>query len=289
VNALLAAFDNPNIDDIDLVLKFRVENPNPLVADFSALTTTGPAPLTVQFTDTSSGSPTSYLWNFGDSSSTTTVQNPAHTYYQTGTYTVSLTVSNGGISSTTTKNGYITVTGVTPTPTPTPPIPGSDAISLYTGWNFVSTPKTLADGQNTAGVVFAGVDTAAHSIFQYNALSHAWVPMNSSTLVEPLNGIWIYSKNAMQVPLHFRNSPLETPPTKQLYAGWNAIGSGEAQPVSAQNALMTVQNAWAKLLGFNAAAQAYESTIFNSNPSYQSPVYPTKGYWVFMSSDGIYS
>jgi PKD repeat protein len=289
LNALLSAFNNPNIDDIDLVLKFKVENPNPLVADFSAVTTTGPVPFTVQFTDTSSGNPTSYLWNFGDNT-TATVSNPAHTYFQTGTFTVSLTVSNGGVSSTTTKNNYIVATGATPTPTPTTtPQPGGSTISLYPGWNFVSTPKTLASGHNTIGTVFSGVDTAAHSVFLYNTLTNTWVPLNSTAVMNPLDGIWIYSNNAMQVNLQFNTDPLTPPPTKQLYAGWNGIGSGETQPITAQNALLTVQNAWAKLIGFNAAAQAYDPTIFNSNPSYTAPVYPTRGYWVFMSSAGVYS
>ncbi len=48
----------------------------------------------VQFTDTSGGNPTSWQWNFGDGSNST-VRNPSHTYSTAGTYTVTLTVSNG--------------------------------------------------------------------------------------------------------------------------------------------------------------------------------------------------
>ncbi len=54
---------------------------------------TGPAPLVVQFNDTSTGSPTSWWWSFGDDS-TSTLQNPTHTYRKTGTYKVTLTVTN---------------------------------------------------------------------------------------------------------------------------------------------------------------------------------------------------
>jgi len=53
---------------------------------------------------------TSWLWNFGDGS-TSTLQNPSHTYMNAGTYTVSLTVGNGSASDTETKTSYITVTG----------------------------------------------------------------------------------------------------------------------------------------------------------------------------------
>jgi PKD repeat protein len=54
--------------------------------------------LTVVFTDTSTGSPTSWSWSFGDNMSTTQ-QNPAHTYAEPGTYSVTLTVTNAAGSS----------------------------------------------------------------------------------------------------------------------------------------------------------------------------------------------
>ena len=54
------------------------------VADFSASPTSGRAPLAVTFTNSSSGNVTSYSWNFGDGS-TSTGQNPVHTYATAGT------------------------------------------------------------------------------------------------------------------------------------------------------------------------------------------------------------
>ncbi len=82
---------------------------NPPVADFSGSPTSGDAPLTVTFTDLSSNNPTSWSWDFGDGT-TSTVQNPTHTYNTPGTYTVSLTASNAYGSDTNTKTDYITVT-----------------------------------------------------------------------------------------------------------------------------------------------------------------------------------
>ena len=49
--------------------------------------------LQVSFTDMSTGAPTAWLWNFGDGS-TSSEQNPKHTYFAPGTYAVTLTVSN---------------------------------------------------------------------------------------------------------------------------------------------------------------------------------------------------
>jgi PKD repeat protein len=52
----------------------------------------------------------SWNWTFGDGG-TSTVQNPSHTYNNAGTYNVSLTVSDGTINKTETKNAYIVVGG----------------------------------------------------------------------------------------------------------------------------------------------------------------------------------
>lgn len=49
-------------------------------------------PFQVFFRDLTVGDPQSWFWNFGDFS-TSTLQNPTHTYFNAGTYTVSLTVT----------------------------------------------------------------------------------------------------------------------------------------------------------------------------------------------------
>jgi PKD repeat protein len=78
----------------------------PPVADFMAIPTSGDAPLTVTFTDNSTNNPTAWLWNFGDGTSSTS-QNPVHTYSPVGNYTVSLKAINAGGSNTNVKTSYI--------------------------------------------------------------------------------------------------------------------------------------------------------------------------------------
>jgi hypothetical protein len=66
--------------------------------------------LDVEFTGYASYTPATWEWEFGDGN-TSTAQNPTHVYEQPGTYTVSLTVADGGgRSDTESQAGYIVVT-----------------------------------------------------------------------------------------------------------------------------------------------------------------------------------
>lgn len=77
--------------------------PPPTVLSPVANFTTNIALGQVTFTDTSTNIPTSWLWSFGDNTANSNVQNPVHTFQNSGTYTVSLTSSNTGGSNTITK------------------------------------------------------------------------------------------------------------------------------------------------------------------------------------------
>jgi len=69
------------------------------IANFTPDNTGGNAPFNLQFTNTSTGQITTYRWDFGDGA-TSSDANPIHTYQQVGIYTVKLTVSGPGGSST---------------------------------------------------------------------------------------------------------------------------------------------------------------------------------------------
>ncbi len=95
--------------------------PQPPNADFVAMPTTGPLPLAVQFEDRSTGGPLdTWSWTFGDGG-TSDQQDPAHTYQDAGTYTVSLTVSSAAGTDTETRTDLVTVTP--------PPGPGDVLLS----------------------------------------------------------------------------------------------------------------------------------------------------------------
>lgn len=86
-------------------------SPFPPIADFSAMPQSGTKPLSVQFTDLSAPALgiVSWAWSFGDLY-TSTQQNPVHIYNFSGTYDVSLTVTDSiGRTSTRTQVDFILV------------------------------------------------------------------------------------------------------------------------------------------------------------------------------------
>ncbi len=84
-----------------------VPYPTP-VAAMRASVVVGTAPLAVNFADQSSGQITGWNWNFGDGASAS-IQSPQHTYTTPGTYSVTLSVTGPGGTSTVTRNALVQV------------------------------------------------------------------------------------------------------------------------------------------------------------------------------------
>lgn len=74
----------------------------------------------VQFIDSSANAPATWAWDFGDNT-TSTMQNPVHTYATSGTYTVTLVATNANGTDSTVQNININV------------VPGVTAIATGTG------------------------------------------------------------------------------------------------------------------------------------------------------------
>jgi len=257
------------------------------IADFTATPTAGPAPLTVKFTDKTTGGPTMWVWDFGDGpipmdascqgAECNNIANPTHTYTQTGSYTVTLTASNQyGKKDSETKTNYITVGTI-------PPV--TDSIPISSGWNFVSVPKKLAPGKDTAAI-FGSIDVDGHSIFQYDSIRGQWITLNMASQIKPLEAVWLYSKNAASVPLSFDSDPLQIPPTRELKKGWNAIGFSGFEPLEAKFTLLSVQDKWVNCLGFSREFQKYDDMIIKGRND-DTKLKPYNGYWLFMSDNGV--
>jgi hypothetical protein len=72
--------------------------PEQIRANFTCDTREGVSPLVVSFSDQSTGNVASWYWSFGDGAASRE-KNPSHTYNKPGVYSVSLKVSNSGLTS----------------------------------------------------------------------------------------------------------------------------------------------------------------------------------------------
>jgi hypothetical protein len=160
-------------------------------------------------------------------------------------------------------------------------------ITLLPGWNFVSTPKKLVAGFNTASI-FSDVDMGGHSAYMWDGSQSPghWNTLQANTPILPLYGIWIYSTSGEVVNLQFDTNPMSTPPQRSLPAGWNTVGFTGLTPTSARNTYLAVQSSWVNSMGFSGLTQSYGPTIFNGDISESTLLYPTKGYWLYMRSPG---
>ncbi|MDI6899712.1 MAG: hypothetical protein QMC82_07850, partial [Methanolinea sp.] len=178
----------------------------------------------------------------------------------------------------------------TATPTPTPTYTGN-VLTLRPGWNFISVPATLATGFDTAGVVFAGVDTAGRSLFLYEGATARWTQVQSGDRIRPLEGIWVYSRATTSVPLIYAPAGSGTPPAKALSDGWNSVGIASLQPVQAGDAFRSMQDHWEMAIGYDSLQQRYEPVIIRGDTGTHGDtqvVYPLKGYWIKVNGSCTY-
>ncbi|ADN35976.1 PKD domain containing protein [Methanolacinia petrolearia DSM 11571] len=95
------------------------------VANFTVNRTYGMSPLPIKFIDDSEFEPISWEWDFGDGTSSTE-QNPVHTYTKNGNFTVTLKATNDAGSDTITKTDYIKSSY-----TNARPLPLNQSLNLY--------------------------------------------------------------------------------------------------------------------------------------------------------------
>ncbi|MCT8335956.1 PEGA domain-containing protein [Methanoculleus sp. Afa-1] len=163
-----------------------------------------------------------------------------------------------------------------------------DNLTLSPGWNFVSIPRPLAAGNDTAAI-FSDVKADGHSAFRYDTAHGTWMNLTKTDRLAPLEGYWIYSAGPATVPLNFSTDPLISPAERALAAGWNAVGITGSTPATARDAFHSVKGQWSNLIGYNAGAQAFEIGIVNDGTGANADtrsVYPGRGYWLSMTGPG---
>ncbi len=145
------------------------------VANFTGTPTSGVAPVAVSFTDTTLNTPTSWSWTFGDSS-TSTAQNPSHTYSAVGSYTVALTATNSYGNNTCTKTNYITAT-IPPPAANFSGTPTSGSVPLAVSFTDSSTGSPTAWSWSFGD---SGTSTAQNPSHTYNAAGSFTVALTAT-------------------------------------------------------------------------------------------------------------
>lgn len=155
-------------------------------------------------------------------------------------------------------------------------------ITLDNGWNFISVPKRLLDGNNTALAVFDSIDTGGRPIFIWDGSTQSWHDYEADDIVRYLDGILIYSVGSQDLALYF-DATQPDPAEKTVYSQWNLIGFWDVYQACARDTLISIDPGWSYVIGYDPISQGYEPTIFNSEPSRQELMFPGKGYWLWMS------
>jgi hypothetical protein len=160
-----------------------------------------------------------------------------------------------------------------------------NGVLIWKGWNFISVPMTLKDGNDTAGVVFAGVQTGGKPIWFYNSDRKKWEMLSSKTELNTLEAYWIYSTQDGPFVEYRYETDLgkRVPRKKTLEPGWNAIGLGSIYPMPTEQYLSSLGNDWTVLLEYENSLQKY---LPPQSSAQAGTMYPTRGYWIFMKDEG---
>lgn len=212
-----------NINDRTTINFGELTLSSSLKADFTADVTSGSPPLTVNFTDLSSESPTSWEWDFqNDGTIDSYEQNPEWIYYDQGTYTVSLTVSDGTSTDNQVKTDYISISKSPEEPSN--PNPANHATSIP-----VSAILSWTNGEGTETIdLYFGTDNpptnlildnrAATTIYNQGSLNdgtdYFWKVICRNTIGATEGPVWSFSTGGATDQI-WQNISLNT--------GWNIL------------------------------------------------------------------
>ncbi len=229
--------------------------PPVLTASFGANVTSGQCPLTVNFADqsTTGGGPavTSWQWAFdGDGTTQATTSNPTWTFTHTGTYSVSLVVSDGTQTASRIRTNYIVVsdsTGPVFSGCPTGPVlapanqPNCAAtvtwppITASDGCGTVTLTSTHQPGSlfplGTTPVTYTAVDNLAHvSTCTFDVTVTSVQP---AIAVQPLNRLLCVGSTGT---ISVTAAAAGPPPTYQWKRGGVAIPGATQSVLTISNA-----------------------------------------------------
>ena len=163
----------------------------------------------------------------------------------------------------------------------------SYTIPLRAGWNFISIPKYLDSSCDTAGELFGSLNTDGMSHLGYDAKT-GWYVLKADTQLKPLDGYWVYSKEAANLPLTY-SQEINVPAVKAVYKGWNAVGLSAETSLPAGFVFSNLD--WVRCLSWDLEEGKWGTVIAKNvqvHNSEETPVTLGNGNWLYVETDGTY-
>lgn len=234
----LIIWDAANITDTGCDTNFIPPVICPPMADFTALTTNICVGSSITFYNRSLNNPTSFNWNFsGGTPSSSNAANPSVTYISTGSYSVTLIVSNVNGTDTIELLNYVTVT------TPVPGMPNTWGDNFENG-NFptnglsIDNPDGDISWERTTDAAYEGIASARiqnlinTNYGQSDALLLPRIDFTALPTSIKLGFKWAYARsdaNYSDELIVLVSSDCGTTWTQKFYRTGNSLASGPTQ------------------------------------------------------------
>ncbi|MCG7850317.1 MAG: hypothetical protein MIO93_14250, partial [ANME-2 cluster archaeon] len=154
---------------------------------------------------------------------------------------------------------------------------------LEEGWNMVSIPKTIDTLQqsNIANDLF---DLANDEVCLYYNASPDCPDMDrweQNPEIVPCQGYFVFKNDPYQVCAHFLVEGTGSPPTQEIFVGWNLIGHVDIVPRPVEQFLFAT--------GLDDVRQLWHRSVDGSWEGYPwdglTEVTQAHGYWAYSNSD----
>jgi PKD repeat protein len=171
----------------------------------------------------------------------------------------------------------------------TAPAPTS-SIELGTGWNLISLP--LIPTTYNITTILADISGNVTIVWYYDAATAGWlryVPgslSNTLTTMEDGKGYFVFmaAPESLTVTGQEMPTPPATPPTYNVYAGWNLIGFKSTTPMNHALYLLSMAGKYIVLWGYDNATGYFSVYPLGAHGGNMEPGH---GYWLWATADGL--
>jgi hypothetical protein len=164
-------------------------------------------------------------------------------------------------------------------------------VYLDKGWNFISTPFVLTNKQ--VNVLFNTSLINVTDVYKWDAVAQNFVSISGSSPIEPLFGYWIKMGSPGVITLKYATPAMPSIPTRAIKVGWETFGLSVNSPITAENALISVDSSYSLVIDWAESQQKYDLPVANTGENgggmgpYKTGGYmaqPKQGYWLWVKT-----